>query len=478
MDIEEAQSASIFRDLIEIFAHEFQRFIKFVWKDHLFLSNDEIVHRLSARVGDSPYDKVLQKYNQITLVGMTQIKPKPGIVMDAVDMHKILKQYFPELVVSVQTKEELYVHPILRGIMTRYGEAPVLKPPAAKRAEACQLFMKRMKLESMRLSLADRLCTQRKASSCRLSCEESDPNLRNFNVTSTFPDESRNNSSEQSDFAASGSFLLSVEIKSMRNLPKMDLFRGVDAFCYIFFESAPGLFQTEIRRGLSEADWTWEPELSRPFQWALTEDSELLVPERKVVVMVYDKDQVSSDDLIGCVTVSLGELENGVFDGWRRIIRPPDAWRTKYHFWMPPVAELLLRVTLLPRQGPLEHNDSMDSKQFDESFSVSPQLGQSSSLRAPASKFTAVSQLSYPLQVQSLSQDPLYPPQHQNNSHLTTREARKQSRAKSSHCKGPHDSCCFGCVSTEQVLILGTIPQRSTLEVQIEDGSGSSINYC
>jgi hypothetical protein len=49
-----------------------------------------------------------------------------------------------------------------------------------------------------------------------------------------------------------------------------------------------------------------------------------------------DKDQVSSDYLSGCATVSrtvhtatviLGDLQYEVFDGWRCMIRPPDSTR-------------------------------------------------------------------------------------------------------------------------------------------------------
>ena len=40
--------------------------------------------------------------------------------------------------------------------------------------------------------------------------------------------------------------------------------------------------------------------------------------------MIYDKDQISGDDLVGCVTVSLGELgDDGSFNGWKQINRPP-----------------------------------------------------------------------------------------------------------------------------------------------------------
>jgi hypothetical protein len=141
---------------------------------------------------------------------------------------------------------------------------------------------------------------------------------------------------------------LSVVIQKMRNLPSMDIFRGCDAMCKLFFEGSPGLYQTEVRRGMKEEDWTWDRALSDNFQWDLPMDPEHLLPDRKVVVIVFDKDQVSRDDLVGCVTVSLRELgDSGVFDGWKRIARPPH--RTELPWHNPSVGELLLSVTLTPK---------------------------------------------------------------------------------------------------------------------------------
>mmetsp|Transcript_34058 Transcript_34058/g.71512 ORF Transcript_34058/g.71512 Transcript_34058/m.71512 type:complete len:281 (-) Transcript_34058:61-903(-) len=111
--------------------------------------------------------------------------------------------------------------------------------------------------------------------------------------------------------------------KEQKNLPAMDVGRGADIFCVIFLENATGLFQTEVRRGRRESDWRWEEKLSNNFKWDLPNDSQHLYPSRKIVIMIYDKDQISEDDLVGCVTVSLGELKDGVFDSWKKITRPP-----------------------------------------------------------------------------------------------------------------------------------------------------------
>jgi hypothetical protein len=62
---------------------------------------------------------------------------------------------------------------------------------------------------------------------------------------------------------------LSVFIEQMKNLPKTDVFRGADPYRVIFWEGAPGLFQTEVRRGKRKADWTWDPRRFQAFQTAI-----------------------------------------------------------------------------------------------------------------------------------------------------------------------------------------------------------------
>ena len=84
-----------------------------------------------------------------------------------------------------------------------------------------------------------------------------------------------------------------------------------------FLEDAPGLHQTGVCRGAAdEADWT-----QTPFEWNLPDDPRVLRHDRRLVVMVYDKDQITNDDLIGCVTIRMGEILQGPFDGWREIQR-------------------------------------------------------------------------------------------------------------------------------------------------------------
>jgi hypothetical protein len=60
---------------------------------------------------------------------------------------------------------------------------------------------------------------------------------------------------------------VSLTVERARNMPLMDLGRGADVFCAAFIDggddelgTAGGnrLFQTRVRRGAAEADWTWD----------------------------------------------------------------------------------------------------------------------------------------------------------------------------------------------------------------------------
>ncbi len=67
--------------------------------------------------------------------------------------------------------------------------------------------------------------------------------------------------------------------------------------------------------------------------------------------MIYDKDQFSSDDVIGCVKIWLGDIVGKGFDGWMEIVRPPNSPKKQFFFFNVPIGELKLKVTLQYSQG-------------------------------------------------------------------------------------------------------------------------------
>uniref|UniRef100_A0A7S0MD93 C2 domain-containing protein n=1 Tax=Cryptomonas curvata TaxID=233186 RepID=A0A7S0MD93_9CRYP len=328
----------ILTEVYEIIVHEMKRVIKLFRKDYRFISNEELAFRLSSFVSSAQFDDTLEQYKQITLAGLMEIKSSSGTKLTTPDVYHVLKLYFPDQVLTAQSDViDLYLDPALRNLMRRFGKMVQAPPTKDIRKEQIEMFKRRMELETMkRIAMTD-LSMQEKV--------------------------------EPASYGSNGELIhtriyysiLSVIIEQMKNLPKMDVFRGADPYCVIFLEGAPGLFQTEVRRGMREADWTWDPSLSENFQWEIPNSALHLMPDRKLVVMIYDKDQFSNDDLIGCVTVGLKELDaDGIFDGWKMIVRPPNASQTQFFWYRPPIGEVKLRVCL----ATVNHTADSDSESF------------------------------------------------------------------------------------------------------------------
>ncbi len=78
------------------------------------------------------------------------------------------------------------------------------------------------------------------------------------------------------------------------------------------------------------------------------------IDNRQLVILVYDKDQFSSDDVIGCVLIPLSTLNtDSALDAWLPITRPLTArrwsWRTALQtsiIGKQPQAELKLKVMI------------------------------------------------------------------------------------------------------------------------------------
>ena len=371
-DDSENEFDGILTEITEIIIHEVNRFIKFFYKGYSFISNEEIAARISAKIGTSHYDSTIDQYTEIKLAGMMEIDSSTGILMKTSDVRTILLEFFPEQFASEQSAVDRYLDPTLNNIMNRFGKMSRPRPLKLIQKEQSERFIKRMELETMR-----RIAKMELLQSGQGILAE-DPNSGQLH---------QNCDSIGEPYVQH--CVLSVVIERARNLPRMDVFRGADAYCLIFLEDAPGIFQTEVRRGLREEHWTWDPELSKNFVWNFPTSADLL-SERKIVVMVYDKDQLSSDDLIGCVTVSLSELgSEGCFEGWKEIVRP----RKSSRFQLPlrkPLAELKLRVTL---KSESEREDGCTETAFSSPDARSP----ARALKSPQSpRFSLTSSLGFP----------------------------------------------------------------------------------
>ena len=285
-----------------------------------------------------------------------------GVIIKISRLHQLLMEYFPSCMskdTTLSPETAVLVDPMVKSVMTRYGANYGVPSADTKRKKFEDDFMELAELDTMK--------------------RVAELQLRQMGYPV-----------QQHDRAEIFPVTLNVVIEKARNIPKMDLLRGADVFCAIFLEGAPDLFQTEIRSGLTEADWTWDPNLSREFKWVMAENSELLQHDRKFVIMVYDKDQISEDDLIGCVQVSLGELQNGRFDAWKRIIRPPNAPTREFLFFTPPVPELKLQITLSNPNLSCEPKSPLSKYEGDSEFGFT--IEQKSTGIRPDSHFLSIFQ--------------------------------------------------------------------------------------
>jgi hypothetical protein len=311
-------------DLKCIWDQEIGKIGKLFGRNSGFISDEELVARLSSACSNGSSkkssDDVLEHYYRTSLTSFSAIKSKRGTSIDAKQLFQVLQKYFPDKVMS-DTQDwkgtRFLLDPLILNLMKNYGTVTLPPDAETKRKQCIENFMERSQLESMK----------RIALMFHGHNHESPINIA----------ETEHNSIDDP-------IILNVCIEQARNIPKMDLFRGADVFCVVFLEGSTEIFQTEVRRGTSS--WTWDPELSAHYSWKLHKESDFLDPDRCVVVMVYDKDQFSSDDVIGCVKIRLGDIVNGVYDGWQDIIRPPDAPKKQFLFFNVPVGELKLKLTI------------------------------------------------------------------------------------------------------------------------------------
>ncbi len=311
---------SIISEILEISIHEMQRVLKLLSRTYMFVSDEDILTKLEGRMERLALRSVarrraIQDYALITLSSNCMAVPlESGVLLDRARLNSLLfAEDDSQAVAQLQHK----------SISSDTGKLfQQLKPASSTRA------LGEMYLNAALTDVMQRYC-----------CVESPnlagapPALRNFESESMqMREESMLGQSPH--LAASGRvWTFAIQVVCARHLPRMDLFRGADVFCGVFLEGFPGLVhQTEIRRGRSEAEWRWEDE--GEYTWELGGNAAVnsaIAAGRAAVVMLYDKDQLSRDDVVGCAVLSLRRVRDsgGRFDGWvevqRRAAPPPQS---------------------------------------------------------------------------------------------------------------------------------------------------------
>uniref|UniRef100_A0A6T8N7Q9 C2 domain-containing protein n=1 Tax=Hemiselmis andersenii TaxID=464988 RepID=A0A6T8N7Q9_HEMAN len=135
--------------------------------------------------------------------------------------------------------------------------------------------------------------------------------------------------------------VVQVQIIEAAGLPKMDLFRSVDPYVLVFCtdplsHNTTGAvsYRTDVKP--RNRNPVWEEECEIP----------LVSGVNTLTATIFDKDDVTSDDLVGCVHVYLHDLDPGVeVDEWYDVVNPNmDPNRLKD-------ARLHLKVTYMPTVG-------------------------------------------------------------------------------------------------------------------------------
>jgi hypothetical protein len=109
---------------------------------------------------------------------------------------------------------------------------------------------------------------------------------------------------------------LNVTVVGAENLPKMDLLRSVDAYCVLFV--APFVIQ---KLGLKcNASKTKVVTNNSCPQWMENFSFDVSRGDEYFILTVFDSDNVTADDLIGCVVIPFLELRAGeAVDNWFEI---------------------------------------------------------------------------------------------------------------------------------------------------------------
>jgi hypothetical protein len=104
---------------------------------------------------------------------------------------------------------------------------------------------------------------------------------------------------------------IEVTAVSAKNLPRMDVLSSCDAYCMVFLneDGGGGGLGPEYMQFMSQMRTTREVR-SRDPVWEHTMTFDITHATRSLVLSVWDRDQISADDLVGCVELTVNDIIN------------------------------------------------------------------------------------------------------------------------------------------------------------------------
>jgi hypothetical protein len=283
---------SIASEILEILSHEVKRVCKVIWPQSSFLSDEEVLSLLTTQLNDlggtlgnnrravHDYELITFSSNAMTIrldeemqinrntLHFLLFGDKPG------DKPSIpLPPYSPFSRVhdsADASSANVFLSRAVTDLLLRFGNTSQPQDMSSATVELLQLdTIKRFTQD--RLASLESLSYDTKA----LQGETSEEQILNEDAAAIWINK----------------YTISVVVQMARNLPRMDLFRGADAFCAIFLEGEELVYQTEIKRGRSEKQWNWESD--GPFEFEVEETAQSkTISQHKLVTVIYDKDQV------------------------------------------------------------------------------------------------------------------------------------------------------------------------------------------
>jgi hypothetical protein len=290
----EGRELSITYEVLDILSHEAKRLCKIFWPLSGFLSDEETLSLLTTQLNEldgsfGNYQRAVHDYELITFTSNAMaIKLEDGMQINRNTLHNLLfgdktrtenSEMFPRFSFgrihssSEASSEDMYLSSYVTNMLLRFGK---IQEHQDLNSETIEL----LQLDTIRRFTQDRLASLQSPSPLEITTESNVEMVKEIVAN------------DHSADIRVRKYKIKVVIQKARNLPRMDVFRGADAFCALFLEGVESVYQTDIKRGKSEEQWNWEREGPFPFEVEETAFSKP-ISQHKLVVVVYDKDQVN-----------------------------------------------------------------------------------------------------------------------------------------------------------------------------------------